>query len=1685
MLAEPSSSQPEGRVARDAYQRALKTYKESLSAKEYAKIKIPASLDDVIETTEVIRAKHQTSKTIRLCDTLKSTKDRLERFGTLLESALKGVMGGELLWASINFVFVVASDSAETFAKLLEALVTTSEKMPQFEILANMFGESKQVIDSVEALYVAIIKFWVGAAKFYRRKRLWRLPLWNDYSIYFQDLVSELDKQERRLRDTAEIQHMQEVKEERIENREFRRQTTFGRMTASKIMMKWLSPADIYEPDFFRADFEKANRKRHHGTCEWIKRKTLYRTWETAPSGSGVFLVIYGIPGAGKTVLSSYLVSNCVHQIPSGSARIGLYFFFDNKDEYKRSPLSVARSLVYQLYAVLKERGQEKSIRQELELRMQNSAMERAMDYERLWAIFRTVISAQNLEVVVVLDAMDECNGSKPLIRDLKKLAATASVRVIITSRSDNYVVPVFSEGQGVPSLYITTEDLKQDIVSYVQAKVKKSASLQHPQVKDRVVTNLVTKSGGMFLWVYLMLKVLKSLPTVSDILNSLSTLPEKLDDVYKRILLQLQDSLKPRPRVFCQLVLRWIVATSRPLRFAELVEGLKAEYNKTSAMFDQESGFQDTLLYGRKDIELVCGSLVTVSEDSIRLIHLSTRDYLRSSPEVIGLTEPLSRFLVDVPLVQNRIALTCLEYLSSHNVLESPNLQPSIDRSTATRQQELEIISARNPLFKYAVLYWPNYIVSNIYWGTAEAMGFVDIFLRGKAAITWLEVYIFFSGPEFAASTARQLSKAIGALPGTTKWADALIEILDEYSTTMTKAPQMVHFCFRSEAMSETNAVQSVAIAPLESNGKDDDRKRSLTDVEKGAKSWVHYDKYWKTIFMTSLTHPSMRLACQSLQDGIRYRPVIDAEEESPSGEWAVRSFAVRPGGSHIAVTFCPTGTKGVAAESLFRTVVWLIKDPSKQLGMDDWAERVLVKTAKNPVFRNAVAYSYITEGRGNVVSFSNNGTLFTPGGIYNIFTDEKQKSPAEIFQPAARIAGTSFNANRVARVRDLTELEILSLDGSLIDTFSFPGSEVLQICSMGYSGQKIIVTYSDVTARKGLRRIQCVHVSTRQTVRLQSRGVSRMNFARFTASEKYAVGRVSCNPDHSGSEISVWNLDDGQMTHLLKDPDPQLSFCFGSNEDQIIITSSSGRLMERNIHDEWSDAEEAMFSRLHISDSGTGGSKILWRLIGDSEIWRLSSSPIPTAESTEQDGRVKKSAIRHLSSMLGSIGDRVAHVASKTQENNKVLEKRVWNFKANSTKDESIPFNSNDTSSTSISTDGSMITIEGDLICVSIKGLQQVPQQKRSKHTTQVYLSPDGRYMVRVEEKNSSRTVRTFRFNNESLGLTALEPRKIDGYVMDFSIVFHEYAPIFAMSYTAMDSVYGGMTGTSEIGIIRDEAVHFHNITGTFHPSFGFSHCGDNFFGTIAMNEQQDDDIYTEEPENEEFENDEETNGETLDASENAHVPNFDEPTFDEAAPGPLTTELSSPSNGGADPGVADARSQEQDSERPFSRESSLSENSGAASDVIMERYRWPKLYPLPLELRHPVPQNQLNTVRLKLGAFWVRDPIICRLRLSENMGILYLDKLELAAKRIQLANKKNHSSRVVCVIPDVFLDLSTTEIVMIWPQGSNTMSITGKSPEAVNDCRVRVVLFPAGQSNVPVLISTGLHGPNLLDF
>ena len=147
------------------------------------------------------------------------------------------------------------------------------------------------------------------------------------------------------------------------------------------------------------------------------------------------FLWLYGIPGCGKTILSSTIIEDLEKTLQRQSL---LYFYFDFSDTDKQTLESMVRSLISQLYS--KCRGASK------ELDSLFSSCEdgrRQPSCESLCKAFLHMIE-QVKEVWIVLDALDECRTRKgpptegllSWMRDLLS-SEQRNVHLLVTSRPE------------------------------------------------------------------------------------------------------------------------------------------------------------------------------------------------------------------------------------------------------------------------------------------------------------------------------------------------------------------------------------------------------------------------------------------------------------------------------------------------------------------------------------------------------------------------------------------------------------------------------------------------------------------------------------------------------------------------------------------------------------------------------------------------------------------------------------------------------------------------------------------------------------------------------------------------------------------------------------------------------------------------------------------------------------------------------------------------------------------------------------------------------------------------------------------------------------------------------------------------------------------------------------------------
>jgi hypothetical protein len=255
----------------------------------------------------------------------------------------------------------------------------------------------------------------------------------------------------------------------------------------------WLSPSDP------STNFNKALQQRQEGTGLWLLQSSPFIKWHSQQNS---FLWLHGIPGCGKTILSSTIIEHLVDTYPD---QLLLYFYFDFTDAGKQTLNNVLRSLISQLYLTCKDT---QKLLDSLFSSCDNGCRQPTLN--SLCKVFLQMID-QAQEIYIILDALDECStrkgpSSEGLLAWMQSLSdlELINVRLLVTSRPEHDIELVLrklaqSDEDIVP---IQSNLIEDDISTYVHARVRTSGELKRwksrPDVLDEIQRVLMEKAQGM-----------------------------------------------------------------------------------------------------------------------------------------------------------------------------------------------------------------------------------------------------------------------------------------------------------------------------------------------------------------------------------------------------------------------------------------------------------------------------------------------------------------------------------------------------------------------------------------------------------------------------------------------------------------------------------------------------------------------------------------------------------------------------------------------------------------------------------------------------------------------------------------------------------------------------------------------------------------------------------------------------------------------------------------------------------------------------------------------------------------------------------------------------------------------------------------------------------------------------------
>ncbi|PMD59680.1 uncharacterized protein K444DRAFT_529781, partial [Hyaloscypha bicolor E] len=273
----------------------------------------------------------------------------------------------------------------------------------------------------------------------------------------------------------------------------------------------------------------------HNNACElhedhtgqWLTNSPEYVDWK---SGRSRFIWLHGIPGAGKTVLHSFIAEDVKRHcrgIEGSSCAFYYCYFARNQGETTHFLRWVISELCRKIGGI------------PARIHTQYKAGLGHLVEGTLLSMLEA--AAENFSrVYITIDALDESANREHLLKLLHKIVRhtkLGNIQLLATSRKELDIESALSPI--ATGLSLSNPYVDKDITTYVKGRLREDPKFgRWPEsLKSETEAALVKGAKGMFRWAFCQLDILKRLHTLPEIRLALTQLPKTLDETYERIL--------------------------------------------------------------------------------------------------------------------------------------------------------------------------------------------------------------------------------------------------------------------------------------------------------------------------------------------------------------------------------------------------------------------------------------------------------------------------------------------------------------------------------------------------------------------------------------------------------------------------------------------------------------------------------------------------------------------------------------------------------------------------------------------------------------------------------------------------------------------------------------------------------------------------------------------------------------------------------------------------------------------------------------------------------------------------------------------------------------------------------------------------------------------------------------------
>ncbi|KAI4861312.1 hypothetical protein F4820DRAFT_461052 [Hypoxylon rubiginosum] len=653
----------------DAFKSAKEDFRRSLknpALYDFSKI---VQIDDVYDEARKIQSEQAKTKTLRGLKRLEPLINGLKEYSAVVEVFIQvkpDVMS--LIWGPLKLILQTSSSVLFAFEKVVQVIRDIGMVLPNFKVYAELFQSNHDIRRALCLFYADILDLYAALLNFLMNRRLNVLleSVWPNIRSSIGKIQENMEQHKAMMTMGVTLEDILRADQARkLALEENGHQQAFRDCQTFSTIRKELNPQE------YDTKLAEIARQSSVEPGEWLKIEPDFLRWLDAADRTLRCMWLYGIPGSGKT----FLVGNLIKRMQNSGQRV-LFVFLSHDNQTAGDSINVLHTILFQL--------------------LEDDSTCRSILYEASHSNYRKLKSdsgfvmdllCEILKAVgpsfIILDGLDELDeiSWKRLLSDVLQLHESCpETKLLISSREERDISLRLRE-KAVP-LRVDHKNF-EDINSFVQLKCQNLLEEMEAQGADNQMC----------------LKVKEALSTIAenaegrtvpDIEAEVENLPRGLDQVYGRLLARIKS--KPTARI----ILQWIACARRPLTEEEMLQILAV---KPGQLDFTEVGFTKVRKEFR-DIRKECGPIIEISNDTIRFVHFSAKEYL--------LHEQSNKFL-DLTEAHLDAALICTAYLSffSFNTLFSSSSDEILD----IRKQ---IVDGDYVMFEYASTEFLEHLLSS-----------------------------------------------------------------------------------------------------------------------------------------------------------------------------------------------------------------------------------------------------------------------------------------------------------------------------------------------------------------------------------------------------------------------------------------------------------------------------------------------------------------------------------------------------------------------------------------------------------------------------------------------------------------------------------------------------------------------------------------------------------------------------------------------------------------------------------------------------------------------------------------------------------------------------------------------------------------------------------------------------------